>query len=133
MRDAAFEQLDLAVAEHSAYLDYMNLEPTMDGLRGIPLRRDPAAHPPARIASGEGSRSMSPRRDAAHALTRRRFSRAALPCRRRRQVRQPRAGHAFGAPLIVDPPLADYEPILRALIGTVLPLEVPAFPSPASR
>jgi TolB-like protein/Tfp pilus assembly protein PilF len=36
MRDAAFEQLDLAVAEHSAYLDYMNLEPTMDGLREDP-------------------------------------------------------------------------------------------------
>jgi serine/threonine protein kinase/tetratricopeptide (TPR) repeat protein len=36
MKDAAFEQLDLAVAEHSTYLDYMNLEPTMD-----PLRQDP--------------------------------------------------------------------------------------------
>ena len=36
MKDAAFEQLDLAVAEHSAYLDYMNLEPTMDPIRGDP-------------------------------------------------------------------------------------------------
>jgi serine/threonine protein kinase/tetratricopeptide (TPR) repeat protein len=36
MKDAAFEQLDLAVAEHSAYLDYMNLEPTMDLIRGDP-------------------------------------------------------------------------------------------------
>jgi serine/threonine protein kinase/tetratricopeptide (TPR) repeat protein len=36
MPDTAFEQLDLAVAEHSAYLDYMNLEPTMDRLRGDP-------------------------------------------------------------------------------------------------
>jgi TolB-like protein/Tfp pilus assembly protein PilF/predicted Ser/Thr protein kinase len=33
MRDAAFAQLDRAVAEHSAYLDYMNVEPTMDVLR----------------------------------------------------------------------------------------------------
>jgi len=34
MRDRAFAQLDRAVAEHSAYLDYINLEPTMDALRG---------------------------------------------------------------------------------------------------
>ncbi len=36
MRDAAFEQLDRAVAEHSGYLDYLNVEPTMD-----PVRADP--------------------------------------------------------------------------------------------
>jgi TolB-like protein/predicted Ser/Thr protein kinase/thioredoxin-like negative regulator of GroEL len=36
MRDAAFEQLDRAVAEHSAYLDYMNVEPTMDAVRADP-------------------------------------------------------------------------------------------------
>jgi len=36
MRNAAFEQLDRAVAEHSAYLDYMNVEPTMDVLRADP-------------------------------------------------------------------------------------------------
>jgi eukaryotic-like serine/threonine-protein kinase len=36
MKDAAFEQLDLAVAERSPYLDYMNLEPTMDLLREDP-------------------------------------------------------------------------------------------------
>ena len=70
---------------------------------------------------------MSPRPDASIALTRRRFLAccSALAC----------AGCASLAPdmrsayaLIIDPPLADYEPILRALIGTVLPLEVPAFP-----
>jgi serine/threonine protein kinase/tetratricopeptide (TPR) repeat protein len=36
MHDAAFEQLDLALADHSAYLDYLNVEPTMDVLRGDP-------------------------------------------------------------------------------------------------
>ncbi len=36
MKDAAFEQLDRAATEHSSYLDYMNVEPTMDGLRGDP-------------------------------------------------------------------------------------------------
>ena len=72
---------------------------------------------------------MSPRRDAALALTRRRF----LACCS--ALAAAGAGCASLAPdmrsayaLIVDPPLADYEPILRALIGTVLPLEVPAFP-----
>jgi phage tail protein X len=72
---------------------------------------------------------MSPRRDAAHALTRRRF----LACCS--ALAAAGAGCASLAPdmrsayaLIVDPPLADYEPILRALIGTVLPLDVPAFP-----
>jgi serine/threonine-protein kinase len=36
MNDAAFQQLDLAVTERSPYLDYMNLEPTMDLLRQDP-------------------------------------------------------------------------------------------------
>jgi hypothetical protein len=72
---------------------------------------------------------MSPRRDPALALTRRRF----LACCS--ALAAAGTGCASLAPdmrsayaLVVDPPLADYEPILRALIGTVLPLEVPAFP-----
>ena len=72
---------------------------------------------------------MSPRRDAALGLTRRKF----LACCS--ALAAAGAGCASLAPdmrsayaLIVDPPLADYELILRALIGTVLPLEVPAFP-----
>ncbi len=36
MHDEAFAQLDHAVSEHSAYLDYLNVEPTLDGLRGDP-------------------------------------------------------------------------------------------------
>lgn len=36
MRSEAFVQLDRAVAEHSAYLDYLNVEPTLDGLRTDP-------------------------------------------------------------------------------------------------
>ena len=52
MREAAFEQLELAVAEHSGYLDYVNIEPTMDSLRGDPrfiaiLRRIGLPHSPA--------------------------------------------------------------------------------------
>jgi eukaryotic-like serine/threonine-protein kinase len=35
-RDEAFGQLALAATEHSAYLDYANLEPTMDNLRDDP-------------------------------------------------------------------------------------------------
>jgi len=72
---------------------------------------------------------MSPRRDAALGLTRRKF----LACCS--ALAAAGAGCASLAPdmrsayaLIVDPPLADYERIIRALIGTVLPLEVPAFP-----
>jgi hypothetical protein len=72
---------------------------------------------------------MSPHLDAALAITRRRF----LACCS--ALAAAGAGCASLSPdmrlayaLIVDPPLADYEPILRALIGTVLPLEVPAFP-----
>jgi hypothetical protein len=72
---------------------------------------------------------MSPRRDAALGLTRRKF----LACCS--ALAAAGTGCASLAPdmrsayaLIVDPSLADYEPILRALIGTVLPLEVAAFP-----
>jgi serine/threonine-protein kinase len=36
MREEAIEQLELAAAERSAYLDYVNVEPTMDSLRGDP-------------------------------------------------------------------------------------------------
>jgi phage tail protein X len=72
---------------------------------------------------------MSPHHDAALTITRRRF----LACCS--ALATAGAGCASLSPdmrsayaLIVDPPLADYEPILRALIGTVLPLDVPAFP-----
>jgi TolB-like protein/predicted negative regulator of RcsB-dependent stress response len=36
MRNEAFAQMDRAVAEHSAYLDYLSVEPTLDGLRSDP-------------------------------------------------------------------------------------------------
>jgi hypothetical protein len=36
MREEAIEQLELAAAERSGYLDYVNVEPTMDSLRGDP-------------------------------------------------------------------------------------------------
>jgi hypothetical protein len=36
MNDEAFAQMDLAVAERSAYLDYLSVEPTLDRLRSDP-------------------------------------------------------------------------------------------------
>jgi eukaryotic-like serine/threonine-protein kinase len=36
MRNEAFTQLDRAVVEHSAYLDYLSVEPTLDRLRSDP-------------------------------------------------------------------------------------------------
>ena len=35
-KDQAFQYLDLALAERSGYLDYINVEPTLDGLRDDP-------------------------------------------------------------------------------------------------